>query len=206
MLSPLLVPAAWALAVLILSRNERVWILGGLSLATLLAMILPGHFLPYYAASLTVPLSLLVPAIFEWGTGHGRRRRLTVLLPCAVLFAVALQGAIALPVENRASDGPDVLLADAISAVASPKDRLWVRTNHPALYYDTKLRPAARFFIAQGIRPSTAADAMAHFADAPPRCIVVHSVDDYAPLLPFLEEWYELLDMQGRFRAYRLRD
>ena len=209
-ISPLLIPAGMTLAIFVVTRDTRLQLMGGLLAAALISVALSGQFLAYYAAILLPPLALLSPGALEWAGRRSRPQRVAVRALCmlAVGLAVFVQftavGAMDFP------DSPAGPIGRAVSAAASPDDRLWVRANFPQVYYYAGLQPAHRYFIAQGIRPTAERDAVADLTATPPRFIVIEQRNDYPPLLALLEERYEVLAVEERdavrLTAYRRRD
>jgi 4-amino-4-deoxy-L-arabinose transferase-like glycosyltransferase len=208
--SPLLIPAGATLLVFAATRDTRLPLFGGLIGAAVISMALSGQFLAYYATVLLLPLALLIPGVLEW---TGRRpfpqrvsvRALGVLAVALAAFVqFAAGGAMDFP------DSPAGPIGRSISAAAAPSDRLWVRANFPQVYYYAGLRPAHRYFIAQGIRPNAERDAVSDLTATPPRFIVIEQGYDYPPLLALLRERYEVLAVEERggvrLTAYRRLD
>lgn len=204
-LSPLLLPALASVAVFLLTADSRIWVLGGLMLAVLLAASLPGQFIAYYATILTLPLALLVPGVFEWLAIQRRRTRLAVLVPGTFLFGLAAFTTIGMLPRVNTDEPPSLVIGKSIEKVALGDDRLWIWGNQPQLYYYARVRPAHHYLVS-GSRPSIDATNTAAVIAAPPRFIVVEEGEDLDPILALLRVRYEVLDALDTLVAYRRRD
>lgn len=211
-LSPLVAPAGVAIVILTLERSRRVVVLGALLVASIVGVVLPGVFLPYYAWLACPFLALVAPVVFEWMGRQGRMWRLAVLLPGAFVCTLGTYVAFALPSEMSAGDvvGDINAVGEAIRTRAVEGDRLWVRANLPQVYYIAGLRPAHRYFTPQAIaiRPTAAAEVAQAFDAEPPAFIVMDVTDAQARVAfaEILDLRYEPLIESGRLTAYSRRD